>query len=66
MPQYHAPLADMQFLLHDWINICDHYQALGQQDFDQELVNEILNQGAKFAQEVIAPRFRCRLSRLYR
>jgi alkylation response protein AidB-like acyl-CoA dehydrogenase len=55
MPQYHAPLADMQFLLHDWINICDHYQALGQQDFDQELVNEILNQGAKFAQEVIAP-----------
>ncbi|MDP5029756.1 MAG: acyl-CoA dehydrogenase family protein [Paraglaciecola sp.] len=55
MPQYHAPLTDMQFLLHDWMNICDHYQALGQQDFDQELVNEILNQGAKFAEEVIAP-----------
>lgn len=55
MPQYHAPLTDMQFLLHDWINICDHYQALGQLDFDQELVNEILNQGAKFAEEVIAP-----------
>jgi alkylation response protein AidB-like acyl-CoA dehydrogenase len=55
MPQYHAPLTDMQFLLHDWINICDHYQALGQQDFDLELVNEILGQGAKFAEEVIAP-----------
>lgn len=55
MPQYHAPLADMQFLLHNWLNISEHYQALGQADFDQELVNEILSQGARFAEEVIAP-----------
>jgi len=55
MPQYHAPLIDMQFLLHDWLKISDHYQALGLQDFDAELVNEILNQGAKFAQDAIAP-----------
>ncbi|KXI28597.1 acyl-CoA dehydrogenase family protein [Paraglaciecola hydrolytica] len=55
MPQYHAPLIDMQFLLHDWLNISKHYQALGLEDFDAELVNEILNQGAKFAQEAIAP-----------
>jgi alkylation response protein AidB-like acyl-CoA dehydrogenase len=55
MPQYHAPLIDMQFLLHDWLKISEHYQALGLQDFDAELVNEILNQGAKFAEDAIAP-----------
>ena len=55
MPQYHAPLVDIQFLLHDWLNINEHYQSFGLQDFDAELVNEILHQGAKFAETVIAP-----------
>jgi alkylation response protein AidB-like acyl-CoA dehydrogenase len=55
MPQYHAPLTDMQFLLHDWLQLDRHYQQLGISDFDSELVNEILSQGAKFAEGVIAP-----------
>ena len=55
MPQYTAPIKDMQFVLHDWLNLSVHYQKLGLEDFDQELVNEILNQGAKFSEEVIAP-----------
>lgn len=55
MPQYTAPIKDLQFVLHDWLNLADHYQKLGLEDFDQELVNEILLQGAKFAEEVIAP-----------
>lgn len=55
MPQYNAPINDMQFVLHEWLNLSDHYQKLGLQDFDQELVNEILMQGSKFAEEVIAP-----------
>jgi alkylation response protein AidB-like acyl-CoA dehydrogenase len=55
MPQYTAPLKDMQFILHDWLNLSAHYQKLGLEDYDQDLVNEILNQGAKFAEEVIAP-----------
>ncbi|WP_299084490.1 acyl-CoA dehydrogenase family protein [uncultured Paraglaciecola sp.] len=55
MPQYTAPINDMQFVLHDWLNLSQHYQSLGLEDFDQELVNEILTQGAKFASEVIAP-----------
>ncbi|MEP1871030.1 MAG: acyl-CoA dehydrogenase family protein, partial [Paraglaciecola sp.] len=55
MPQYTAPLNDIQFVLHEWLQLTDHYQSLGLQDFDQELVNEILLQGAKFAEEVIAP-----------
>ena len=55
MPQYHAPIADMQFLLHEWLQLSDHYTQLGLEDFDQKLVNEILAQGAKFAEQVIAP-----------
>jgi alkylation response protein AidB-like acyl-CoA dehydrogenase len=45
----------MQFVLHDWLKITQHYQSLGLHDFDPELINEILAQGAKFAEEVIAP-----------
>jgi alkylation response protein AidB-like acyl-CoA dehydrogenase len=55
MPLYNAPLKDMQFILHEWLRLDSHYQSLGLNDFDPQLVNEILNQGAKFAQEVIAP-----------
>ncbi|MGS2719727.1 acyl-CoA dehydrogenase family protein [Paraglaciecola aestuariivivens] len=55
MPSYVAPLKDMQFILHHWLKLSEHYNSLGLEDFDQELVNEILSQGAKFAQEVIAP-----------
>ncbi|GAC15405.1 acyl-CoA dehydrogenase family protein [Aliiglaciecola lipolytica] len=55
MPQYTAPLTDMQFLLHDWLKLEEHYANIGLQDFDKELVNEILSQGAKFAEQAIAP-----------
>lgn len=55
MPEYRAPTADFQFLLHDWLNITEHYQSLGKDDIDAELVNEILNQGAKFAETEVAP-----------
>ena len=55
MPQYAAPIKDMQFILHDWLNLSEHYQKLGLEDFDRDLVNEILLQGAKFSEEIIAP-----------
>ena len=55
MPQYSAPITDMQFLLHDWLKLESHYQQIGLGDIDKELVNEILAQGAKFAEQVIAP-----------
>lgn len=55
MPQYTAPIKDMQFVLHEWLKLSEHYKTLGLEDFDKDLVNEILNQGAKFAEEVIAP-----------
>ena len=55
MPQYQAPMADYQFLLRDWLGLDKHYQHLGLSDFDFELASEIIAQGARFAEDVIAP-----------
>ena len=55
MPQYQAPLADFQFLMKDWLALDKHYQHLGIGEFDMELANEVLAQGAKFATDVVAP-----------
>lgn len=55
MPEYRAPLTDQQFLLHDWLDISSHYQAIGKGDFDKELINEVLQQGAKFTETALAP-----------
>ena len=55
MPLYHAPTADFQFLLKDWLGLDAHYEKLGISDFDSGLANEIIAQGAKFALDVVAP-----------
>lgn len=55
MPQYKAPMADFQFLLRDWLKIDTHYQHIGASDYDSELVFEIMAQGAKFAEDIVAP-----------
>lgn len=55
MPDYHAPLNDMEFLLKDWIDLESHYKNLGLEEFDWELIKEVISQGAKFASEVVAP-----------
>jgi alkylation response protein AidB-like acyl-CoA dehydrogenase len=55
MPQYSAPIADFQFLLNDWLDINSHYLSVNAEGMDGELVSEILSQGAKFAEEVVAP-----------
>ncbi len=55
MPQYKAPQNDFTFLLRDWLDIDSHYKALNVDGFDFDLVSEIINQGAKFAEEVVAP-----------
>lgn len=56
MPQYRAPTEDMQFVMHDWLNMTQHYQELGMDDAaDKELVNAIIEESAKFAAEVLSP-----------
>jgi alkylation response protein AidB-like acyl-CoA dehydrogenase len=55
MYQYQAPMADFQFLLKEWLDLDSHYLAVGAEGMDAELVNEVMAQGAKFAEEAVAP-----------
>ncbi|MDB2331080.1 acyl-CoA dehydrogenase family protein [Alteromonas sp.] len=55
MPLHYAPTADFQFLLKEWLGLDAHYEKLGISDFDSDLANEIIAQGARFALDVVAP-----------
>ena len=55
MPQYNAPLTDFSFLLNDWIDLNTHYSILHVEGMDFELAQEVMQQGAKFAETAVAP-----------
>ncbi|MCU1718523.1 acyl-CoA dehydrogenase C-terminal domain-containing protein [Pseudomonas sp. 5P_3.1_Bac2] len=51
---YQAPLRDMQFVLHELFDISAHCALLGN-GLDRELVDGVLEEGARYAEEVVAP-----------
>ena len=56
MPSYTPPLRDMQFVMHELLNVTADLQAIPQfADTDVETINAILEEGGKFASEVIFP-----------
>ncbi len=56
MPTYTPPLRDMQFVMHEVLNVADDYRAMPRhQDVDADTINAILEEGGKFASEVILP-----------
>ncbi len=55
MPIYQAPLNDMRFLLHDVLQIEKYDNLPGFSDAPRDIINAILEEGAKFAQEVLQP-----------
>ena len=56
MTTYKAPLRDMRFVMQDLLNIEKHYQSLpGCEEVNQELVDTILDEASKFAEDVLAP-----------
>ena len=59
MPSYKAPLRDMQFLLHEVFGVEDYYQSLGYNEVNRDLVDAILTESAKFAENDLDP---CRQS----
>ena len=55
MPTYKAPIRDMQFLLHEVLEV-SRFSELGRfQDADGEMIDAILTESAKFAEEVLTP-----------
>jgi alkylation response protein AidB-like acyl-CoA dehydrogenase len=56
MPVYKAPLRDMRFLLNEVLDFPSHYAGLSNgKDADPDTVNAILEECAKFCEEVLAP-----------
>ncbi len=56
MPQYNPPLRDMQFVLHELLNAADELKLLPKHaDIDADTINAVLEEGGKFASEVIFP-----------
>ncbi len=55
MPSYKAPVADTQFVLNDVIRIADYAHLPGFADATPDLIAAILEEGAKFVEQVLQP-----------
>ncbi|MES3020914.1 MAG: acyl-CoA dehydrogenase C-terminal domain-containing protein [Pseudomonadota bacterium] len=56
MGQYVAPIRDMQFILHEFLNVSEELKQMPKfEDVDADIINQVLEEGAKFTQEVLFP-----------
>jgi alkylation response protein AidB-like acyl-CoA dehydrogenase len=56
MPQYTPPLRDMQFVMHEVLDVVAELRALPAfAEIDADTVNAVLEEGGKFASQVLAP-----------
>ncbi len=55
MPSYKAPVRDMKFILHEMLNISEMSKFEQFSDLDVDLVDAILEEGAKFTENELAP-----------
>lgn len=56
MPEYKAPLRDIRFVRDELLDYPEHYATLpGAEDVTPDIVNAILNEGARFCEQVLAP-----------
>jgi hypothetical protein len=56
MAQYTPPLRDMQFVLHEVLNVADTLKAMPRHaEIDADTINAVLEEGGKFASEVLFP-----------
>ncbi|MFZ4480558.1 MAG: acyl-CoA dehydrogenase C-terminal domain-containing protein [Rhodoferax sp.] len=56
MPSYTPPLRDMQFVMHEVLRVEDDFKQIPQYaDIDADTVNAVLEEGGKFAAEVVFP-----------
>ena len=56
MPDYKAPLRDMNFVMHELLEAESFYQSLpGYEEATADLMTAIVEEGAKFAENVLSP-----------
>ncbi|HEY4713866.1 MAG TPA: acyl-CoA dehydrogenase N-terminal domain-containing protein, partial [Aquirhabdus sp.] len=56
MPQYKAPVRDIQFVMHELLNFEAHYDALpAYAGTNRELIDGVLEAAADFCENELAP-----------
>ncbi|GGC57886.1 acyl-CoA dehydrogenase C-terminal domain-containing protein [Marinobacter halophilus] len=56
MPEYKAPLRDIKFVMTELLNSEQHYTNLeGAEDATPDMVDAIIQEGAKFCEQVVSP-----------
>jgi butyryl-CoA dehydrogenase len=56
MPQYIAPLRDMQFVLHELLQVEQELKGLPPHaEVDADIINQVLEEGSKFTQDILFP-----------
>ncbi len=56
MAQYHPPLRDLQFVLHELLDVTSEFKEIPEfADVDADTINAVLEEGGKFASEVLFP-----------
>ena len=55
MYSYRAPLRDIRFVVHEVLDFEDHYRTFGREELNRDLLEGILEEGARFAETVLAP-----------
>ena len=55
MSSYQAPLTDIRFALHDVLGVETLFQHLGKDEVGRDLIDAVLEEGARFNETVLAP-----------
>ena len=55
MPQYQAPMRDIEFILNELLSIQDYSDLSGFDEINEELVSAVIDESAKFGRDVLAP-----------
>lgn len=55
MPQYQAPMRDIEFILNELLSLQDHSDLSGFDEVNEELVSAVIDECGKFGRDVLAP-----------
>lgn len=55
MPEYKAPIRDIQFTFYEVLQAEQHFENIAAEDASRDMVDAIISEGAKFAEEVLSP-----------
>lgn len=55
MPDYHAPLRDIRFVMNEVLDVEQAFDAMGYEDCGSDTIDAVLEEAAKFCENVLSP-----------